>query len=122
MGLTSGGIVMLILLAQIRVFGRIPVSFLLYTVLLGYAGLVGTSSGSWKTCSRALKPIEGSFRVTAARARGQAVRKSRFPVIRIPLTAGPLVFSANAEPTPLSRATPTIWTRFTSNTLRNPGA
>ena len=41
MGLTSGGIVMLILLAQIRVFGRIPVSFLLYTVLLGYAGLVG---------------------------------------------------------------------------------
>jgi hypothetical protein len=41
MGLTSGGIVMLILLARVRVFGRIPVSFLLYTVLFGYTVLVG---------------------------------------------------------------------------------
>jgi hypothetical protein len=40
MGLTSGGIVTLILLARIRVFGRIPVSFLLYGVLLAYAVLV----------------------------------------------------------------------------------
>jgi hypothetical protein len=40
MGLTSGGIVTLILLARIRVFGRIPVSFLLYGVLLAYATLV----------------------------------------------------------------------------------
>jgi uncharacterized protein DUF5658 len=42
MGLTSGGVVMLILLARIRVFGgRIPVSFLLYGVLLAYSTLVG---------------------------------------------------------------------------------
>jgi len=41
MGLTSGGIVILILLARIRVFGRIPVSFLLYGVLLAYTTLVG---------------------------------------------------------------------------------
>ena len=41
MGLTSGGIVMLILLAQVRLFGRIPVSFLLYAVLFGYTALVG---------------------------------------------------------------------------------
>jgi hypothetical protein len=39
--LTSGGIVMLILLARVRVFGRVPVSLLLYTVLVGYAALVG---------------------------------------------------------------------------------
>jgi hypothetical protein len=42
MGLTSGGIVMLILLARVRILGgRIPVSYLLYTLLLGYAALVG---------------------------------------------------------------------------------
>ena len=41
MGLTSGGIIVLILLARVRVFGRVPVSFLLYTVLFGYAVLVG---------------------------------------------------------------------------------
>ena len=41
MGLTSGGIVTLILLARVRIMRRIPVSFLLYTVLLGYAVLVG---------------------------------------------------------------------------------
>jgi hypothetical protein len=41
MGLTSGGIVMLTLLARMRVFGRVPVSVLLYAVLLGYAALVG---------------------------------------------------------------------------------
>ncbi len=41
MGLTSGGIVLLILLARVRLFGRIPVSFILYTVLFGYAALVG---------------------------------------------------------------------------------
>jgi Domain of unknown function (DUF5658) len=41
MGLTSGGIVMLILLARVRILGgRIPVSYVLYTLLLGYAALV----------------------------------------------------------------------------------
>jgi hypothetical protein len=39
-GLTSGGITLLILLAQMRVFGRIPVSFLLYAVLFAYTALV----------------------------------------------------------------------------------
>lgn len=41
MGLTSGGIIVLILLARVKVFGRIPVSALLYGVLLAYATLVG---------------------------------------------------------------------------------
>jgi hypothetical protein len=41
MGLTSGGIVTLILLARVRILRLIPVSLLLYTVLLGYAVLVG---------------------------------------------------------------------------------
>ncbi|MEJ1961147.1 MAG: DUF5658 family protein [Gammaproteobacteria bacterium] len=41
MGLTSGGIVLLILLARARVFGRVPVSLILYAVLLVYATLVG---------------------------------------------------------------------------------
>jgi hypothetical protein len=41
MGLTSGGIIVLILLAKVRVFGRIPVSVLLYGVLFAYAALVG---------------------------------------------------------------------------------
>lgn len=39
-GLTSGGITFLILLAQARVFGRIPVSFILYAVLFLYTALV----------------------------------------------------------------------------------
>lgn len=39
-GLTSGGMTLLILLAQMRVFGRIPVSFLLYAVLFAYTALV----------------------------------------------------------------------------------
>jgi len=39
-GLTAGGVVMLTLLARIRAFGRIPVSFVLYALLAGYAGLV----------------------------------------------------------------------------------
>jgi hypothetical protein len=41
MGLTSGGIVTLILLARVRILRMIPVSLLLYTVLFGYAALVG---------------------------------------------------------------------------------
>jgi len=41
MGLTSGGVILLILLARVKILGGIPVSLLLYTVLLGYAGLVG---------------------------------------------------------------------------------
>jgi ABC-type amino acid transport system permease subunit len=44
MGLTSGGIVVLILLARVKVFGRIPVSVLLYGVLFAYAALVGYES------------------------------------------------------------------------------
>lgn len=41
MGLTSGGIVTLILLARVRILRRIPVSLLLYSVLFGYTALVG---------------------------------------------------------------------------------
>jgi hypothetical protein len=41
MGLTSGGIVTLILLARVRILRMIPVSLLLYTVLFGYTALVG---------------------------------------------------------------------------------
>ncbi len=41
MGLTSGGIVLLILLARVRILGGIPVSLHLYTVLLGSVALVG---------------------------------------------------------------------------------
>ena len=41
MGLTSSGIVTLILLARVRILRRVPVSYLLYTVLFGYAALVG---------------------------------------------------------------------------------
>jgi hypothetical protein len=41
MGLTSSGIVTLILLARVRILRTIPVSLLLYTVLFGYAALVG---------------------------------------------------------------------------------
>jgi hypothetical protein len=39
-GLTSGGMTLLILLAQMRVFGKVPVSFLLYAVLFAYTALV----------------------------------------------------------------------------------
>jgi hypothetical protein len=39
-GLTSGGMTLLILLARMRVFGRLPVSFLLYGVLFAYTALV----------------------------------------------------------------------------------
>jgi Domain of unknown function (DUF5658) len=39
-GLTAGGVVLLTLLARMRAFGRIPVSLLLYTVLLGYSALL----------------------------------------------------------------------------------
>jgi Domain of unknown function (DUF5658) len=40
-GLTAGGIVVLILLARARVFRRLPVSYILYGVLLAYLMLVG---------------------------------------------------------------------------------
>lgn len=40
LGLTSGGIIVLTLLARTRVFGRVPVAFILYAVLLIYAALV----------------------------------------------------------------------------------
>jgi hypothetical protein len=39
-GLTAGGVIMLTLAARLRAFGRIPVSFFLYAVLLGYGTLV----------------------------------------------------------------------------------
>ena len=39
-GLTAGGVVLLTLAARMRAFGKIPVSFLLYGVLLGYGVLV----------------------------------------------------------------------------------
>ncbi|MGH8208669.1 MAG: DUF5658 family protein [Steroidobacteraceae bacterium] len=39
-GLTAAGVVLLTLLARMRAFGRIPVSLLLYTVLLGYGALL----------------------------------------------------------------------------------
>ena len=39
-GLTSAGVVVLILLARVRAFGRLPVSALLYSVLAGYLWLV----------------------------------------------------------------------------------
>ncbi len=39
-GLTAGGVVLLTILARMKVFGRVPVSLLLYTVLLGYGLLL----------------------------------------------------------------------------------
>jgi hypothetical protein len=39
-GLTAGGVVLLTLAARMRAFGKIPVSFLLYAVLVGYGALV----------------------------------------------------------------------------------
>jgi len=41
MALTSGGVVLLILLARMRAFGRVPVALILYGVLFGYVALVG---------------------------------------------------------------------------------
>lgn len=40
-GLTAAGVVLLILLARVRAFGRLPVSTLLYGVLIAYVFLVG---------------------------------------------------------------------------------
>ena len=39
-GLTAGGVVLLTLAARMRAFGKIPVGFLLYAVLIAYATLV----------------------------------------------------------------------------------
>jgi hypothetical protein len=39
-GLTSLGVILLTVVARTRAFGRIPVGFVLYSVLLGYATLV----------------------------------------------------------------------------------
>jgi hypothetical protein len=39
-GLTAGGVVLLTLAARMRAFGKIPVGFLLYAVLVGYGVLV----------------------------------------------------------------------------------
>jgi hypothetical protein len=39
-GLTAGGVVLLTLAARMKAFGKIPVSFLLYAVLIGYGTLV----------------------------------------------------------------------------------
>src|SRR5689334_19970167 len=38
--LTAGGVVLLTLAARMRAFGKVPVSFLLYGVLLGYGCLI----------------------------------------------------------------------------------
>ncbi len=38
--LTAGGVILLTLAARLRAFGKVPVSFLLYAVLLGYGSLV----------------------------------------------------------------------------------
>jgi Domain of unknown function (DUF5658) len=40
LGLTSAGVVTLVLLARQRAFGRIPVGPILYLVLAGYSGLI----------------------------------------------------------------------------------
>jgi hypothetical protein len=39
-GMTAGGVVLLTLAARMHAFGKIPVSFLLYAVLIGYGTLV----------------------------------------------------------------------------------
>lgn len=39
-GLTGGGIVVLILLARVRIFGRLPVAYILYFLLFAYGALV----------------------------------------------------------------------------------
>jgi hypothetical protein len=39
-GLTAGGVVLLTVLARLRVFGRVPVSLLLYSVLVAYGVLL----------------------------------------------------------------------------------
>jgi Domain of unknown function (DUF5658) len=39
-GLTAGGVVLLTLVARMRAFGKIPVSFFLYAILAGYGTLV----------------------------------------------------------------------------------
>ena len=44
-GLTSAGVVVLIMLARVRVFGRVPVGALLYWVLAGYVCLVTYEMG-----------------------------------------------------------------------------
>jgi hypothetical protein len=40
-GLTAGGLVILILLARVRLFRKVPVAAILYGVLLAYAALIG---------------------------------------------------------------------------------
>jgi hypothetical protein len=40
-GLTAAGVVLLILLARVKAFGRLPVSTLLYGVLVAYVFLIG---------------------------------------------------------------------------------
>ena len=44
-GLTATGVVLLILLARVRAFGRLPVSMLLYGVLAAYVCLVSYEVG-----------------------------------------------------------------------------
>lgn len=40
-GLTAAGVVLLVLMARLRAFGRLPVGGILYAVLMGYGGLIG---------------------------------------------------------------------------------
>ena len=39
-GMTAGGVVLLTLAARMRAFGKIPVSFLLYALLIAYGTLI----------------------------------------------------------------------------------
>lgn len=56
-GLTSAGMTLLILLARTRVFGRLPVSFLLYSVLFAYSALVAYEFWLLETIFSAPEPL-----------------------------------------------------------------
>jgi hypothetical protein len=53
-GLTGGGIVVLILLARAQVFGRLPVAYILYAVLVAYGVLVAYEFGLLRALPEAL--------------------------------------------------------------------
>jgi hypothetical protein len=41
MGLTAAGVTVLVVLARLRAFGRVPIGLLLYVILVGYVILIG---------------------------------------------------------------------------------
>jgi ABC-type amino acid transport system permease subunit len=53
-GLTASGLVILILLARVRLFRNVPVAFVLYGVLVGYAVLIGYELWMLETLSDTL--------------------------------------------------------------------